>query len=50
MDEFPNIYLFTLFTKNWTYVLMGVTLLCLWGFWHFLTARDKKTGKDPNKL
>lgn len=45
MDEFPSIYVFMLFTKNWTYVLMGIALLGLLGFWYFLTGRDKKTGK-----
>ncbi len=44
MDDFPTLYSFMAHTKNWTYVLMAVTLLGFLGFWRFLFGRDKKTG------
>lgn len=36
---------FMLHTKNWTYILMGVTLLVYVGYWFFLTGRDEKIRK-----
>jgi hypothetical protein len=36
-------------SKNVTYVLMGLALLGMLGFWLFLIGRDTKTGpQDPH--
>lgn len=45
MDKFTTLYDFMVYTKSWTYLLMGVTLFGLLGFWLFLTGRDKKSGR-----
>ena len=45
MDDFPTLYSFLVYTKGWTYVLMGGTLLAFLGFWRFLFGRDTKTGR-----
>ncbi len=45
MEMFTTLYDFMVYTKGVTYLLMGATLLGLWGFWFFLTGRDKKSGR-----
>ena len=45
---FHTLYDFMVYTKSWTYVMMGVTLLFMLGFYLFLTGRDKQTGRPDN--
>lgn len=45
MDKFATLYDFMVYTKGWAYILMGVTLFGMLGFWRFLTGRDKKSGR-----
>lgn len=33
MEDFPTLYSFMIFTKGWTYVLMGVALVGFLGYW-----------------
>lgn len=35
------------YSKGWAYVLMGITLVCMVGFWFFLHGRDES--RDPFK-
>lgn len=42
---FVTLYDFMVHTKSLTYVLMGLTLVGLFLFWRFLTARDDKSIK-----
>ena len=44
MEDFPTLYSFMIFTKGWTYVLMGVALVGF-GYWRFLFGRDERTGR-----
>lgn len=46
--EFNTLYEFMVYTKCWTYVLMGLTLLGLFGFYRFLTGRDQVSGRPLN--
>ncbi len=48
MEQFATMYEFMLYTKAWVYVLMGVTLLSLFGFYLFLTGRDQATGRPDD--
>lgn len=43
--SFPTLYSFMIFTKGWTYVLMGVALVGFLGYWRFLFGRDERTGR-----
>ena len=45
MEYFPTLYSFMIFTKGWTYVLMGVALVGFLGYWRFLFGRDERTGR-----
>ena len=45
MEDFPTLYSFMIFTKGWTYVLMGVALVGFLGYWRFLFGRDERTGQ-----
>lgn len=45
MEDFPTLYSFMVYTKGWTYVLMGVTLLGFLGYWRFLFGRDNRSGR-----
>lgn len=45
MHEYATLYEFMVHTKCVTYILMGVTLAALLGFWRFLSGRDKRTGR-----
>ena len=61
MEDFPTLYSFMIFTKGWTYVLMGpkqrleletgtrnimgVALVGFLGYWRFLFGRDERTGR-----
>ena len=45
MEDFPTLYTFMIFTKGWTYVLMGVALVGFLGYWRFLFGRDERTGR-----
>ena len=42
---FYSLHDFMLYTKSWTYVLMGLAVLAIWGFYLFLTGRDEKIKK-----
>lgn len=33
---------YMIYSKGWTYTLMGLGLICALGFWRFLTGRDEK--------
>lgn len=46
--EFNTLYEFMVATKTCTYGLMGLTLLGLFGFYRFLTGRDKVSGRPLN--
>ena len=46
--EFPTLYSFMVYTKSWTYILMGLSLILILGFYRFLTARDKISGRPEN--
>jgi len=46
--EFHTLYEFMVYTKSLTYILMGVTLILFVGFFRFITARDKKSGRPDN--
>ena len=43
MEDFPTLYSFMIFTKGWTYVLMGVALVGFLGYWRFLFGRDERS-------
>lgn len=45
MNEFYTLYDFMVNTKCVTYILMGVTLVALLGFWRFLSGRDERSGR-----
>jgi len=45
---FYTLYDFMVYTKCFTYIMMGVTLLTMLGFYLFLTARDKQSGRPDN--
>lgn len=45
MEAINTLHEFMLHTKSWTYVLMGLTLVCYLGYWLFLTGRDEKIRK-----
>ena len=36
---------FMTFTKGWTYIFMGLTLVCTIGFWRFLNEMDSEERK-----
>lgn len=36
---------FMIYSKGWTYTLMGLGLVGMLGFWFFLTGRDGKQRK-----
>ncbi|MFW6054421.1 MAG: sulfate respiration complex protein HmcD [Thermodesulfobacteriota bacterium] len=38
--HYHTLYDFLFNTKGLAYILMGVMLVCLVGFWYFLTARE----------
>ncbi len=40
MDMYYSLHDFMLHGKTWTYILMGVGLLALLGFYLFLNGRD----------
>ncbi len=46
--EFHTLYEFMIYTKDHTYLLMGLTLLLFLGFYRFLTARDQQAGRPDN--
>ncbi|MGP8050179.1 MAG: sulfate respiration complex protein HmcD [Desulfobaccales bacterium] len=39
--RFYTLFDFLVYTKGAAYILMGVTLLAILGFWLFLTGRDE---------
>lgn len=43
--EFYTLYEFLVHSKNWTYVLMAVSLVLLLCFYRFLFGRDERTGR-----
>ena len=43
MEDFPTLYSFMIFTKGWSYVLMGVALVGFLGYWRFHFGRDVRT-------
>ncbi|MBO4317377.1 MAG: hypothetical protein J5855_03750 [Mailhella sp.] len=45
---FYTLYQFMVYTKSITYLLMGLTLILFVGFFRFLTARDKQSGRPDN--
>ena len=45
MEDFPTLYSFMIFTKGWTYDLMGVELERFLAYWRFLFGRDERTGR-----
>ena len=45
MDAFNTLQELATFEKGWTYVLMGLSLVCSLGFWFFVHGRDES--KDP---
>jgi hypothetical protein len=45
---FYTLYDFMVYTKCLTYMMMGVTLLTMLGFYLFLTKRDKRSGRPDN--
>jgi len=45
MTAFNTMQELATYCKSWTYVLMGLSLVCTVGFWFFLHGRDES--KDP---
>ena len=45
MEDFPTLYSFMIFTKGWTYDLMGVALVGFLGYWRVRFGRDERTGR-----
>ncbi len=43
MDTFYTLHDFLVYTKGAAYILMGVILLGVLGFWLFITGRDEDT-------
>ncbi len=43
MDTFYTLHDFLVYTKGAAYILMGVILLGILGFWLFITGRDEDT-------
>ncbi len=41
MDTFNNLHEFMLFTKGAAYIVVGVMILGILGFWLYLTSRDE---------
>jgi hypothetical protein len=41
-NNFYSLQDFLLYTKGAAYYLMGVMLLAILGFWHFMTGRDEE--------
>lgn len=41
MENFHTLQEFMLFTKGGAYILMGVAVLGIAGFWRYLTGRDE---------
>ena len=46
--EFPTLYSFMVYTKSWTYILMGLSLVLILVFYRFMTASDKISGLPDN--
>lgn len=44
-EIFYSLQAFLLHTKSWTYVLMGLSVLAIWGFYIFISGRDEKIRK-----
>lgn len=44
-EIFYTLHGFMLYTKSWTYILMGVSLAVYVCYWLFLTERDEKIRK-----
>ncbi len=42
-NHFYTLHDFLLHTKSAAYILMGITLLGILGFWLYLTGRDEET-------
>lgn len=45
MESFYSLQDFMLCTKTLTYVFMGLGVLCMLGYWIFLTGRDENIRK-----
>lgn len=45
MESLYSLHDFMVCTKNLTYILMGLGVLGLLGYWVFLTGRDEKIRK-----
>ena len=45
-NHFYTLFDFLVYTKGAAYILMGLTLLGILGFWLYLTGRDEDEG-DP---
>ncbi|MCF8039419.1 MAG: hypothetical protein K9K79_08880 [Desulfohalobiaceae bacterium] len=45
--QYHTLHEFLFNTKGLAYIFMGVMLICLVGFWKFLTARDQDH-HEPN--
>ena len=45
MDTFYSLHAFMLETKTLTYVLMGLGIIAMACFWHFLSGRDEDIRK-----
>lgn len=45
MEIFYSLQDFMLSSKSWTYILMGLGVLGLLGYWLFLTGRDERIRK-----
>ncbi len=43
METFYTLHDFLVYTKGAGYILMGVILLGILGFWLFITGRDEET-------
>ncbi|MHB8066785.1 MAG: sulfate respiration complex protein HmcD [Desulfobaccales bacterium] len=43
METFYTLHDFLVYTKGAAYILMGVILLGVLGFWLFITGRDEET-------
>lgn len=42
---FYTLHDYMIYSKGWTYILMGVGLVFMLGFWRFLSERDEKQRK-----
>ena len=45
---FYSLHDFMVFTKTGTYIVMGASVLGLWGYFIFLTGRDEDSNEEHN--